>query len=110
MNTMYRLGGFKTLKGFDELSLIASSFALGYLEFRFFAAANSFFSLFANGGWTEQKTGDNYYQDYPVGFGTGLNLQTQAGIFSINLALGALKENPALLRNAKIHVGYISNF
>ncbi len=110
VNMMYRLGGFKTLRGFDELSLIASSYALGYVDFRFFTAENSFFSFFANGGWLEQKTSGNYYNDFPVGVGTGLNLQTQAGIFSINLALGALKESPALLRNAKVHVGYISSF
>ncbi len=109
-NQLFRLGGFHSLKGFDELSLMASAYVFTNIEFRFFTGPTSFFNLFANGGWYEQNISKAYYNDFPIGFGGGLNLQTPAGIFSINLALGWQKNSTLSSRNAKIHVGYISTF
>lgn len=109
-NQLYRLGGFKTLKGFDELSLLASSFTLAWGEYRFFTAENSFLSILANGGWLERKQKNNYTNDLVFAMAAGLNLQTQAGIFALYFALGTQKNIPPEFRNAKIHVGYVSVF
>jgi hypothetical protein len=109
-NQMKRLGGFSSLKGFDELSLLASSYILGVAEIRFFTSEKTYFSGFINGGWYERKQKDDYYRDFPLAIGTGLNLETQAGIFSIYLALGMQKDDPPQLRNSKIHIGYASLF
>ncbi len=109
-NMLTRLGGFKTLKGFDELSLAASSYALADAEFRFFTAPASFFSLFVNGGWYERMQLGHYANDWVLGVGAGVNLETQAGIFALYMGLGTRKNIPLELRNAKIHVGYISQF
>jgi hypothetical protein len=109
-NQMKRLGGFSSLKGFDELSLLASSYIFGDAEIRFFTSEKTYFSGFINGGWYERKQKDDYYRDFPLGIGTGLNLETQAGIFSIYVALGMKKDDPPQLRNSKIHIGYTSVF
>ncbi len=109
-NQLFRLGGFQTLKGFDEYSMLASAYFTTNFEYRFFTGPMSFFSLFINGGWYEQKTGTQYINDFPVGMGTGINLETQAGIFALYFALGRQNQIPFELRNAKIHVGYISTF
>jgi hypothetical protein len=109
-NQLYRLGGFQTLKGFDEFSMLASAYFTSNLEYRFFTGQMSFFSLFINGGWYEQKAGNQYINDFPVGMGTGINLETQAGIFALYFAVGRQNQVPFEFRNAKIHVGYISTF
>jgi hypothetical protein len=109
-NQLFRLGGFQTLKGFDEYSMLASAYFTSNIEYRFFTGPMSFLSLFINGGWYEQKTGAQYINDFPVGLGTGLNLETQAGIFALYFALGKQNQAPFELRNAKIHVGYVSTF
>lgn len=109
-NQLFRLGGFQTLKGFDEYSMLASAYFASNFEYRFFTGPLSFFSLFINGGWYEQKTGNQYINDFPVGLGTGINLETQAGIFALYFALGRQKQIPFELRNAKIHLGYVSTF
>ncbi len=109
-NQLFRLGGFQTLRGFDELSLLASAYSFADVEFRFFTDPQSYFSFFTSGGWYRQASSDNPSNDFPVGFGTGINLQTRAGIFSLNLALGFKKDVSPELRNAKVHVGYISSF
>jgi outer membrane protein assembly factor BamA len=109
-NQLYRLGGFNSLRGFDELSLHASAYAFSNLEFRLFTSEQSFFNLFANGGWFERKAMDRYLNDLPFGTGIGLNLKTDAGIFSLILAIGTSKHIPSDFRNAKIHLGYVSSF
>ncbi len=109
-NQLFRLGGFQTLKGFDEYSMLASAYFTSNIEYRFFTGPMSFFSLFINGGWYEQNTGTQYINDFPVGLGTGINLETQAGIFALYFALGRQNQIPFELRNAKIHVGYVSTF
>ena len=109
-NQLFRLGGFQTLRGFDEYSMLASAFFISNIEYRFFTGPMSFFSLFINGGWYEQNTGTQYINDFPVGLGTGINLETQAGIFALYFALGRQNQIPFELRNAKIHVGYVSTF
>lgn len=109
-NEFYRMGGFKTLKGFDELSILASSFTFSHLEFRYFTGSESYFNFLINGGWYEQKSKPGYYNDFPVGIGLGLNLQTNAGIFSIMAATGFDKNQQFDSRNTKIHIGYISSF
>jgi outer membrane protein assembly factor BamA len=109
-NQLYQIGGFRSLKGFDELSMSASSFAIGSAQYRFFTGPASYLHLFVNGGWYEQKSSGIYYNDFPIGLGTGINLQTQAGIFSVDLALGWRKSIPVHSRNTKIHIGYISLF
>ena len=35
LNELYQIGGIKTLRGFDEESIFASSYAIGSLEYRY---------------------------------------------------------------------------
>ncbi|MFW5891976.1 MAG: hypothetical protein ACOCUQ_01110 [Bacteroidota bacterium] len=109
-NQLTRSGGFQSLKGFDELSLLASGYLFNHLDLRYFTSPESFFSLFINGGWYESKTIISYYNEHPVGFGLGLHQQTQAGIFSLYFASGFSERQNFSLRNVKIHAGYISKF
>lgn len=109
-NQLFQFGGFRDLKGFDELSIRASSFWLHNIEIRYFTDQESFFSAFINSAWYENKTSEGYFSDLPVGFGAGINQNTTAGIFAIYLALGISNDIPFSFRNSKIHVGYISKF
>ncbi len=109
-NQLFRLGGFQSLKGFDEYSMLASAYIIANAEYRFFTGQFSFFSLFVNGGWYEQKTLGQYSNDLPLGIGAGLNLETQAGILALYFAIGRQNQIPFELRNAKIHIGYVSTF
>ncbi len=109
-NELFRLGGIKTLRGVDENSLFASFFCLGTLETRFLFERNSSVFLFVDGGYYEQSLADDFVADFPLGFGAGINMQTRAGIFSLNYALGKQFDNPINIGNAKIHIGYINRF
>lgn len=109
-NEMARFGGLKTLRGFDEESLSATSFAVSTLEVRYLLEENSNVFAFLDMAWYEQKLVTEYRNDMPYGFGAGISFQTGAGIFSVTYALGSQQGNPVILRTGKIHFGFINYF
>jgi hemolysin activation/secretion protein len=111
-NELFRIGGLKTLRGFDEESIFASSYYIFSLEYRYLLEENSYLFLFGEGAYTENLsityTGDRY--DTPYGFGAGISFETKAGIFSINYALGSQYNNPIDIRAGKVHFGIVNYF
>lgn len=110
LNEMYRLGGSRLLRGFDEESIFSSMFGVVTLEYRFLLGENSFFNLFADAAYTQYKTIRQSTYDFPYGVGTGLAFATKAGIFNVSYALGSQQRNPINFRAAKIHFGYLNLF
>jgi len=109
-NELYRIGGLKTLRGFDEESIYASTFSILTLEYRFILEQNSYLYVFGDGAWYENNEVTQYINDTPFGFGAGISFETKAGIFSINYALGKQFSNPIELRSGKIHFGIVNYF
>jgi hemolysin activation/secretion protein len=109
-NELYRIGGLRSLRGFDEESIYASKYSIGKLEFRYLLEQNSFLFLFANAAWYQNKSRNKDIQDRPYGFGAGINFETKLGIMSISYALGKQFDNPVYFRNAKVHFGIINYF
>ncbi len=110
LNETYRLGGTKILRGFDEESIFASTFSIFTLEYRFLIGTNSYFYLFGDYGFVENKSLDIKSQDDPIGFGAGMTFDTKIGVFGISYAYGKQFDNPIDFRAAKIHFGYINYF
>jgi len=109
-NELIRIGGLKTLRGFDEESIFTSRYSIATLEYRFLLEQNSYLFLFYDQAWYENRNVNNYVYDHPSGFGAGISFETKAGIFSINYALGKQFNNPIQLRSGKIHFGIINYF
>lgn len=109
-NELYRIGGLKDLRGFDEESISASLFSIFLLEYRYLFEENSYINIFCNAAYYEQNTTTKYIVDRPFGFGAGLSFQTKAGIFSINYALGKQFGNPIEFKSGKIHFGIVNYF
>ncbi len=111
-NDMYRIGGLKKLRGFDEESIFASLYTINTFEYRFLFEKNSFVHLFFD--WAYYQNNGSYLeeniQDDPMGFGAGVSFETVAGIFALSYALGQQFDNPVLFRTAKIHFGFTSVF
>lgn len=109
-NELYRIGGSNLLRGFNEQSIFASFYHIGSVEYRILFNRNSNIFLFGDFGYFERHTTSERFSDRPIGFGTGLNLETKMGIFSISYALGSSKNMPLSLRNGRIHFGMTSLF
>lgn len=109
-NELFRIGGFNSLKGFDEESIYASSFGILTNELRYFTGEMSFVSFIMNVAWYEKNIEQSYQSGWPFGMGAGISLATAPGILSIYYAIGKLPDSPLTFRNAKIHFGFISLF
>ncbi|MEN8928734.1 MAG: hypothetical protein ABF240_07705 [Flavobacteriales bacterium] len=110
VNELYQIGGLKTLRGFNQQSIFASNYAIGTAEFRYLFERNSAIFAYFDYGFYENKSINDFATDTPFGFGVGTNFQTKAGIFSLTYGLGQQKGNPLLIRNGKVHFGFVSLF
>ncbi len=109
-NELFRIGGIRTLRGFDEESILASFYGISTVEYRFLLEQNSAVYLFFDGSYYERRLQGEFVHDTPFGFGAGISFETKAGIFSLNYALGKQFDNPILFRAAKIHFGFVNYF
>lgn len=109
-NELFRIGGLRTLRGFDEESIYASTYVIPTIEYRYLFAENSNLLLFTEGAWYENVSNGAYLSDTPFSFGAGVNFETKAGILTMTYALGSQLNNPIDLRNGKIHFGLIALF
>ena len=109
-NDLTRLGGFINLRGFDESSIFASVYSINTFEYRILFEQNSHLSFFYDQGIIIKNTLIENTNDYPFGFGIGLNFQTKPGIFSVSYAIGKQGNNPIDFSAAKIHFGFVNLF
>ncbi|MEP6683564.1 MAG: hypothetical protein ABJA35_09900 [Parafilimonas sp.] len=109
-NELYRIGGFKLLRGFDEESIYANRYSVETAEYRYLLARNSWFYGFTDFGWADYNVNDVKFNHTYLGFGVGLSLETGTGIFSISLAEGKRDDSKLNFQQSKIHLGFISLF
>lgn len=109
-NELTRIGGYKTIRGFDEESIWVSSFVLGNFEFRYLIDEKSNVFLFSDFAWTESKTNNFLMVDYFQSFGFGTNISMPNGLLTLIYGMGRKIDNPFLIRTGKIHLGFTSYF
>jgi hypothetical protein len=110
-NELFQLGGYKTLRGFDEESQYLTQFAFATIEYRLFVSQNSYFNVFTDGGWGKNKTNITNLNYTYISTGLGIAIDAKAGVFNIAAAVGKRNDDPGFnLRKVKIHIGFISYF
>jgi len=107
-NELLRFGGINDLRGFDEESVLASFFTIGTVEYRYLFDRNSFFRLFYDQAYFQNKILDT--NNNANGFGLGVQMQTNAGMLQLNYALGSQNNSGISFQSGKIHFGIINYF
>ncbi len=109
-NEYYRVGGLKSLRGFNENDFFASGFVKGQLEYRQYFAQQSYLMLFYDVAYLDQFDSEFERALWLNAFGGGMALDTGNGNFRLIFALGSSEETPLDVRNTKIHFGYSISF
>lgn len=109
-NELFRLGGNKILRGFDEESILADLYSILTGEIRLLIDQNSYLFAFADYAYIHDNYSPNSVVDTPLGFGAGINFDTKSGILSLTAAVGKQYDNPINFKDVKIHIGYVSIF
>jgi translocation and assembly module TamA len=110
LNDLYRIGGLKTLRGFNENNFFASRYSVATLEYRLYTDETSYLLLFYDQGYVYNQLDPLNKEDLPLGFGTGLSFSTPAGVFNFVYSLGASSSQKLSFNLSKIHFGLVSRF
>ncbi|MCU0442622.1 MAG: BamA/TamA family outer membrane protein [Bacteroidia bacterium] len=110
VNELFRIGGIRSLKGFDEQAIFTSTYAIANIECRYLIQQNSNVLLFWNGAYYRNIVRSPVVSDRPFGFGAGANIETGSGVFSLFYALGTQQGNAIEWARAKVHFGFINYF
>ncbi|MDE5423419.1 hypothetical protein L3073_14465 [Ancylomarina sp. DW003] len=109
-NELYRLGGLKSIRGFNEDAFRASKYLIAKEEFGFVSSRNTKLYLFYDWAWYEQEIQSLKTSDHLMGYGFGFNFSAGSGLFSLNYALGRQGNETTDLKSAKIHFGFVAKF
>ena len=110
VNEMFKLGGLRSLRGFDEEAMLASSYDMFLFEFRYLFEKNSFFAVFFNAAYYEKRAQQYFVHDWPYGFGAGVAFDTKIGQFQFYYALGSQFGQSISFKQGKIHFGFTNTF
>ncbi len=107
-NELFRIGGYNSLRGFNEQSLFTDFYAFGGVEYRYLVNNQAFFDVFgqlANVRNSILKTTSKLYS-----FGLGFNLLLPIGLMTFQISNGQEFNNPFKFQDTKIHWGIVSKF
>lgn len=107
-NDMYLMGGFNSLRGFNQNSIITPSFNMLTLSYRYIPSNQILFELFSDLALV--KSIDNQTSETLNSIGLGMQFFTRFGIFQMNYALGKTANTGFDFTNGKIHIGVMSFF
>ncbi|MBO9701561.1 MAG: BamA/TamA family outer membrane protein [Sporocytophaga sp.] len=110
INDLYRVGGLKSLRGFNELNYYASTFGIASVEYRYFTDPTSYLLVFYDQGYVSNVVNPSIKDDFPFGFGVGVSFTTSAGVFNFVYSLGQSRDQKLSLNLSKVHFGIISRF
>ncbi len=108
-NELFQIGGFKTLRGFDEESQFCNQYSILTTEWRYLLGNDSYFFAFVDGAYTRNQVAQIIKHTY-IGTGVGLNFATKSGIFNLSVAVGARDDIALGFKQTKLHFGYVTIF
>lgn len=113
LNDLYRVGGLRSLRGFNDNFFYASYYGISNLELRLLleqaAQTQSYLYVFYDQAILGHQLA-GHYQDTPLGLGLGLSITTDIGLFNFAYAIGKVRNQAIDFSLSKIHFGYISRF
>ncbi|SMC77126.1 BamA/TamA family outer membrane protein [Moheibacter sediminis] len=107
-NELYRIGGFGSVRGFNEESITASAYGITSLEYRFMPNDGFYVSAFGDYAFVENKA--TLINENLLGVGVGISFLTQLGVFNLSYAVGKQSDTNFDFRNSKIHFGILTRF
>lgn len=109
LNDLFRLGGLRTIRGFNENFFFTNRYVYINVEPRFYFDTYSYFMIFADLGGLENSV-LALPRDNTFSAGMGLSLETGNGIFNFVYGLGRSNTQDFAFNLSKIHFGYTGRF
>lgn len=107
-NEIFRIGGWNSLRGFNEKSILANFYVFGGAEYRYLINNQAFFNIFSQFAQVNNKNLSLNTKFYSVG--TGFNFLLPIGLMSFQVSNGSQLGEAFNFRNTKIHWGILTRF
>lgn len=104
----YRLGGTLSLRGYREDQFRGTSVFWTNMEYRYLLGPRSRAFVFCDMGYYYAKNPNGVKEDFKIGYGFGVRLETGLGIMGIDYGL-AYGEKQGLM-SGLLHVGLVNEF
>jgi len=108
LNELYRFGGINSVRGFNENMLLASFLSAIMMEYRYVLAPSLYVHSITDFGYFQDKSIDMNQKIF--GFGFGLGLLTNNGLFNIVYATGNTDKQEIKLSNSVVHLSFKARF
>jgi outer membrane protein assembly factor BamA len=110
-NELFQIGGFKTLRGFNEESIYAKNYAVFTSEYRILLGLNAHLSFFGDWGFVKTVYSKIKQNEQYKSLGVGMVFETKTGLLNLSYSLG-MKKNEAFnfRESSKLHFGYVNYF
>ena len=107
-NELFRIGGSRSIRGFNEESILSTANTVFNLEYHFQTNKKSYLYSISDFAHTENKITNKNSKLY--GFGVGYSLLSKNNLFKLSYVVGKTNNQPINLTNAVVHLEIISFF
>ncbi|MBC2846594.1 POTRA domain-containing protein [Winogradskyella flava] len=107
-NELFRFGGINSIRGFEENSLVANLYGVLNTEYRYRLSNSIYVHSVLDAAYFENRITDT--KEKLFGFGFGLGLLTNAGLFRLNYSSGKSENRQFRLSDSKVHVSLTATF
>ena len=106
----YRIGGYGSIRGFNQESIVTSAYALASIEAQFRVEQQIILYLFYDQGLVDLPNNQSFSHSNLIGVGAGIDISTKGGVLSLAYALGQGMGQDIQLKNSKLHIGLTTKF
>ncbi|WP_431159235.1 POTRA domain-containing protein [Winogradskyella poriferorum] len=107
-NELFRFGGINSIRGFEENSLVANLFGVINTEYRYRLSNTIYVHSVLDAAYFENDLTES--KEKLFGFGFGLGLLTNAGLFRLNYSSGKSENRQFKLSDSKVHISLTATF
>ncbi|MFK7834468.1 MAG: POTRA domain-containing protein [Winogradskyella sp.] len=107
-NELFRFGGINSIRGFEENSLVANLYGVINTEYRYRLSSGIYVHSVFDAAYFENNLTSS--KEKLFGFGFGLGLLTNAGLFQLNYSGGKTEDRPFKFSDSKVHVSLTATF
>ncbi|WP_179376720.1 POTRA domain-containing protein [Winogradskyella wichelsiae] len=107
-NELFRFGGINSIRGFEENSLVANLYGVLNTEYRYRLSNSLYVHSVIDAAYFENQLTNS--KEKLFGFGFGLGLLTNAGLFRLNYSSGKTESRQFKLSDSKVHISLTATF
>lgn len=107
-NELLRFGGINSIRGFEENSLLAASYGVLNMEYRYQFSNSMYVHTITDMAYLDNKITNT--KEKLFGYGFGFGILTNSGLLKLNYANGKSENQKFKLSNSKIHISLTATF